>query len=913
MIVINNVAPDIFSVNGSYFHKNFMSDIYDTKLRIFNAYDTEHQIVPWTRYDQFTVDGVSFGNASDLQKALVPILFVKGTGTGDGGGTGSSEKNGVLAGYIEHISGYQYRFVATKYQINGVVYTTPIEAVITLDPADATHNRIDLIIIELVGGVPQISVINGVAATPAAKPVLDDVETQIEFTFITVAANTTEPSDVNTTLVFNEFAQEVGGELDCTTASSAIFPLDETDPFDSVKDIWFNNTPNGDNITFTSSTPITPAGKNLIIKFKQRVLQNYKFEIGLGSPDQVSSIVIEGTDYGLDPNNVTDYQSLIIPLTDISTQSFTRITITNRRNGGDYFMDYIRIQEIPSINLEGYLTRGGYTGTAQDLKDEIDALAGSGSSKFLGTYTSLANLQAAHPTASDGNYADVDAGVGTDVQRYVWDNSDSQWVAGGTGGGLGDQVLPQTEITANTTISGTRKGLSKVYPVNAETDVEITVDKGTYVPGDVVNFKRRGSGGVSWHRGVNVRLEGKRGVDNIHRLANKGNLASVLFDRLDGSVLVGAVLGDIQGGYLGAPSVVSADLLIEGDVAKDLTIIGSGFSENMVITMSGGATFNSWTFVSDTQITINATATGVEYDPYTIKIDNGDVLERVEAIAGDYLFESHSFEYGWGLIKMKSSQVNAVEIRRSSDNATTNVQFDSNGKVSLSSPVEAGGDLTTWAGSDNVFIVKLYNQGNGGSSFDIEQATAANQPKLLNAGALIVNDGRTMFEFDGSNDYLQSSGSDTWRNNDISVFADVRAKSAHNGNIIGHFLQSGGGTTPQRMLQFRYDSTNTIRAVVADETGGSNTQVDGPATVINTNYKTTLFDNGNSTVYVNGVAGTSGTSPANRPSESKPFQVGGLFEIGSTYLDGFMSYVVFFKSDKEAEISDVQSLIDSYL
>src|SRR5699024_5338430 len=38
-----------------------------------------------------------------------------------------------------------------------------------------------------------------------------------------------------------------------------------------------------------------------------------------------------------------------------------------------------------------------------------------------------------HPTANDGNYADVDAGSGNDVIRYIWDNNDSKWVAGGSG------------------------------------------------------------------------------------------------------------------------------------------------------------------------------------------------------------------------------------------------------------------------------------------------------------------------------------------------------------------------------------------------------------------------------------------------------------------------------------------------
>jgi hypothetical protein len=56
-------------------------------------------------------------------------------------------------------------------------------------------------------------------------------------------------------------------------------------------------------------------------------------------------------------------------------------------------------------------------------------LAALESSHFKGTFTNLVALQAAYPTASVGDYADVDAGAGDPVLRYIWDASDSEWVA----------------------------------------------------------------------------------------------------------------------------------------------------------------------------------------------------------------------------------------------------------------------------------------------------------------------------------------------------------------------------------------------------------------------------------------------------------------------------------------------------
>jgi|9_EtaG_2_1085328.scaffolds.fasta_scaffold15176_2 hypothetical protein len=61
-------------------------------------------------------------------------------------------------------------------------------------------------------------------------------------------------------------------------------------------------------------------------------------------------------------------------------------------------------------------------------QSEKDKLAGLESSKFVGEYVNLAALQLAFPTAPVGSYAYVDAGAGQDVEKYIWDNSDTAWV-----------------------------------------------------------------------------------------------------------------------------------------------------------------------------------------------------------------------------------------------------------------------------------------------------------------------------------------------------------------------------------------------------------------------------------------------------------------------------------------------------
>lgn len=193
-------------------------------------------------------------------------------------------------------------------------------------------------------------------------------------------------------------------------------------------------------------------------------------------------------------------------------------------------------------------------------------------------------------------------------------------------------VAIQPEITTNTTVNGNNKGLNKVFPVNSNSNIQITADKGTYTIGDVINLKRSGNGGVEIVRGTDVRLEGKRDINNKFHITNKGGYGSIIFDRLDGSTLVGSVIGDITSGHSGIVTTSSYTELKEGGTSKDLTVIGTGFSANMIVSVSANATLNSWTFVNNNQITLNLDAVGLENDTVTVTYDNGDVFVDIDAI-----------------------------------------------------------------------------------------------------------------------------------------------------------------------------------------------------------------------------------------------------------------------------------------
>ncbi len=81
------------------------------------------------------------------------------------------------------------------------------------------------------------------------------------------------------------------------------------------------------------------------------------------------------------------------------------------------------------VAYEGEANTNGFTDA------EKTKLAGLETSRFLGTFLNVSALETAHPASSAlaGQYADVDGGIGSDVERYILDDTDNTWKpAGGT-------------------------------------------------------------------------------------------------------------------------------------------------------------------------------------------------------------------------------------------------------------------------------------------------------------------------------------------------------------------------------------------------------------------------------------------------------------------------------------------------
>ena len=111
---------------------------------------------------------------------------------------------------------------------------------------------------------------------------------------------------------------------------------------------------------------------------------------------------------------------------------------------------------------------------------EKNKLAGLDSNHFKGLHLTFAALNAAHPTAVAGDYAEVDAATsGTDVSQYLWDVSDAKWVekTGGAGSETAATVKTKYESNPDTNaFTDTLKAKLNAFTANFTSELKTAYD-----------------------------------------------------------------------------------------------------------------------------------------------------------------------------------------------------------------------------------------------------------------------------------------------------------------------------------------------------------------------------------------------------------------------------------------------------
>jgi len=231
----------------------------------------------------------------------------------------------------------------------------------------------------------------------------------------------------------------------------------------------------------------------------------------------------------------------------------------------------------------------------------------------------------------------------------------------------------------------------------------------------------------------------------------------------------------------------------------------------------------------------------------------------------------------YSLRRLSVNTTDVVRVRRSSDNAEADFTADE----------ITNGALLAWVGntaSDNGFVTTWYDQ--VGSS-DATQGTAANQPKIVDAGVLVEENGKPAVDFDGVDDYFS-----------ITPITQT--------SEFSHFVTSKGagflyGTSIGGADYLRY--TSYIRIAINGTTLTENTNVDNLQT--QTSFLRSNTDL--TTIYYNSNTGASTTISGDFNSNT----IGG-FNNGTLLWNGNIQEHIIYSTDQSSNRTGIETNINDH-
>lgn len=220
-------------------------------------------------------------------------------------------------GQVIWLTGYQFRVSASTYYINNTKYTS-VQQTITLDAADGSNDRLDVIAIDDTGTVVKIT---GTASANPSEPSIDP-GSQLKLAIVSLPASSTEPAGITTTLLYCDNA---GGptEWNWTTSGSGIAVNSSSNPESPC-----TKTIEGTNMasaayaqgTIPSGTFNVNTATYLVLDIKSKAAWQNKrgLQVGLYNSNNVlqGAFVTIGRSgsFGFDSTSTSTYQQVAIPV-----------------------------------------------------------------------------------------------------------------------------------------------------------------------------------------------------------------------------------------------------------------------------------------------------------------------------------------------------------------------------------------------------------------------------------------------------------------------------------------------------------------------------------------------------------------------------------------------------------------------
>jgi len=215
--------------------------------------------------------------------------------------------------------------------------------------------------------------------------------------------------------------------------------------------------------------------------------------------------------------------------------------------------------------------------------------------------------------------------------------------------------------------------------------------------------------------------------------------------------------------------------------------------------------------------------------------------------------------------------------------------------VPTTSSIAGDGYVTTW-----------YDQA---GSNDATQATAANQPKIVDAGVLVEENGKSAIDFDGVNDGLNAASANlVTANSAYSVFTVGLSNTVVSGYYYWGINATDNGTGTGRAVGFtpEFAVRVTGNAIFSNSASGSQE-------LLSLLYDGTTIQN--HALYIDGInsavsSSSSGSSPMNIANGD--FRVGGWGPSATNSLDGNIQEVIIYPSDQSSNRVGIETNINDY-
>ena len=245
----------------------------------------------------------------------------------------------------------------------------------------------------------------------------------------------------------------------------------------------------------------------------------------------------------------------------------------------------------------------------------------------------------------------------------------------------------------------------------------------------------------------------------------------------------------------------------------------------------------------------------------------------------------------------EAETLNAIRVRRSSDDTEQDIGFDANGDLDTTALLAFVGT----GGTDNGFVTTFYDQSGNGN--DATNATSTEQPLVVSGGTLVTENGKAAIDFDGVDD-----------NFDISNFTSVPTISQFNvlkpsaTNVDETFTSIQNATTTDGIF-LGQGNLGTEAKFGLRNFQGSDVADSGIAMTLQQYLLLGITTSTTAQIYANGVAGA--ISARARGDVLGDSQIGANGASGNNFSGKFQELIIF-DSDQSTNRTGIETNINDH-